>query len=48
MGQRPSEQTKEKKLPNGAQQPGRWITSRALSTEIAVGIDNLNQKNKET
>lgn len=44
MGQSPNEQMRGKKLPHGAQQPGRRIRSRILSTEIAAGIDNLNQR----
>lgn len=45
----PSEQTKERKIPNVAQQPERRITSRTLlSTEITAGIDNLNQKKTHT
>lgn len=45
LKQSPCEQTKEKKIPNVAQQPGRRI-ARILSTEVTTGMDNLNQKTK--
>lgn len=45
--QSPSEQTKEKKIPRVAQQPGRRVTSRTLSTEITAGIDNMNKVTKQ-
>lgn len=52
LRQSPSEQTKEKKIPSVAQQPGRRVTSRTLSPEITAGVDNMSkitkQKNPKT